>query len=127
MLVLGVLSALLHAQRTGEGQVIDAAICDGAAYNQTLLASIRAEGAVSETPGETFFGAASPWCNTYACADGRYVTVQALEPNFYAELVSLCGFEDDPDFARQYDSDAWPAAREKNGRPVRQPAPGSLV
>jgi alpha-methylacyl-CoA racemase len=113
MLVMGILSALLHVQRTGEGQVIDAAICDGAVYNQALLAGLRAEGAISETPGETFFGAASHWCNTYACADGRHVTVQALEPKFYRELVSLCGFAEDPDFARQYDTASWPAAREK--------------
>lgn len=113
MLVLGILSALLHAQRTGQGQVIDAAICDGAVYNQTLLASVREEGAISETPGETFFGAASHWCNTYACSDGRYITVQALEPNFYRELISLCGFSDDPDFRRQYDKKTWPAALQK--------------
>ena len=60
MLVLGILAALLHAQRTGEGQVIDAAICDGAIYNQTLIAGLRGEGAISETPSETFFGGASP-------------------------------------------------------------------
>lgn len=113
MLVLGILSALLHVQRGGEGQVIDAAICDGAIYNQALLASVREEGAISENPGETFFGAASPWCNTYPCADGRYVTVQALEPNFYRELITLCGFADDPDFTRQHDKNAWPAARAK--------------
>ena len=113
MLLIGVLSALLHAKATGEGQVIDAAICDGAAYNQTLLASVRAEGAISEEPGETFFRAGSHWCNTYACADGRYITVQALEPNFYRELIALCGFGDDPDFTRQHDPKTWPAARQK--------------
>ncbi|BFM09235.1 MAG: CoA transferase [Rhodospirillaceae bacterium] len=113
MLVLGILAALLHAQRTGEGQVIDAAICDGAIYNQTLIAGLRGEGAISETPSETFFGGASPWCNSYPCSDGRYITVQALEPNFYRELIALCGFEDDPDFARQHDKKTWPAAREK--------------
>ena len=98
---------------TGEGQVIDAAICDGAIYNQTLIAGLRGEGAISETPSETFFGGASPWCNSYPCSDGRYITVQALEPNFYRELIALCGFEDDPDFARQHDKKTWPAAREK--------------
>lgn len=113
MLVLGVLSALVHAQRTGEGQVIDAAICDGAVYNQTLLASVRSEGAISEAPGETFFRAGSHWCNTYICSDDRYITVQALEPDFYRELISICGFRDDADFAGQYDKACWPAARAK--------------
>lgn len=113
MLVLGILAARLHVERTGEGQVIDAAICDGAVYNQTLVASLRAEGAINEVPGDTFFSGASHWCNTYACSDGGYITVQALEPNFYSELISRCGFAEDPDFAHQHDKLTWPAALEK--------------
>ena len=91
-LVLGIMSALLHAQRTGEGQVIDAAICDGTAYMMTLFASIHAQGMAGDVRGEDFFTAGSHFCNTYICADDRYVTVEALEPNFYRELITLCGF-----------------------------------
>jgi alpha-methylacyl-CoA racemase len=112
-LALGMVSALLHAQRTGEGQVIDAAICDGTIYNLILLASLREQGAIGERRGEDFFTAGSHWCNTYVCADEQYITVQALEPNFYKQLITLCGFENDPDFTDQYSHDCWAAAREK--------------
>jgi len=112
-LALGITSALLHAHRTGEGQVIDAAICDGTIYNLALMASLREQGVISEERGHDFFSAGSHWCNTYSCADGRYVTVQALEPNFYRELITRCGFEDDPDFSQQHNRKLWPAARQK--------------
>lgn len=112
-LALGITSALLHAQRSGEGQVIDAAICDGTIYNMTLLASLREQGMISEERGQDFFSAGSHWCNTYICADGRYITVQALEPNFYRELITRCGFEQDPDFGQQHNPKLWPAARNK--------------
>lgn len=110
MLVMGILAALLHVEGGGNGQVIDAAICDGAIYNQTLLASVLAEGAISASPEESFLCASSHWSNSYMCADGRYITVQALEPDFYQILISLCGFADDPDFSRQHDTRTWPAA-----------------
>lgn len=112
-LALGITSALLHACTTGQGQVIDAAICDGTIYNMTLMASLCEQGVIKEERGSDFFSAASPWCNTYVCADGRSVTVQALEPNFYAELITLCGFADDPDFAQQHNANLWPAAKQK--------------
>lgn len=112
-LALGISAALLHAHKSGEGQVIDAAICDGTIYNLTLMASLREEGVINEERGRDFFSAGSHWCNTYACADGRYVTVQALEPNFYQELIQRCGFADDPDFAQQHKKSLWPAAKQK--------------
>ena len=112
-LVIGITSALLYAQNTGQGQVIDAAICDGTIYSMGLLTSIRAQGLLREEKGQDFFGAGSHWCNTYQCADGKYVSVQALEPNFYKELVTLCGFADDDDFAQQNNKKLWPQARAK--------------
>ncbi|BFM17553.1 CaiB/BaiF CoA-transferase family protein [Maricurvus nonylphenolicus] len=112
-LVLGIVSALYHVQRTGEGQVIDAAICDGTIYNLTLLAGLKAAGAIGEERGNDPFTGAAHWANTYSCADGRYITVQALEPKFYQQLVSLCGFDEDPDFAEQYNQQLWPLATEK--------------
>jgi len=112
-LALGMISALFHAQRTGEGQVVDAAICDGTAYMMTLFASLREQGIIGDVRGADFFTAGSHFCNTYLCADNRYVTVEALEPNFYKELVTICGFADDPDFAEQHKQANWPAAKEK--------------
>jgi crotonobetainyl-CoA:carnitine CoA-transferase CaiB-like acyl-CoA transferase len=115
-LALGMVSALLHAQRSGEGQVVDAAICDGAAYMMTLFASIREQGTIGDVRGEDFFTGGSHFCNTYLCADNRYVTVEALEPDFYRELITLCGFADDVDFAEQHKKASWPAAKEKMTR-----------
>jgi len=112
-LALGMVSALLNAQRSSEGQIVDAAICDGTAYMMTLFASIREHGTVGDVRGEDFFTGGSHFCNTYACADNRYVTVEALEPNFYRELITLCGFADDLDFAAQHRQANWPAAKEK--------------
>ena len=112
-LALGMVAAQLHAQRTGAGQIVDAAMCDGAAYMMTLFASLRELGMIGDVPGEDFFTGGSHFCNTYACADKRYVTVQALEPGFYRELISLCGFAGDPDFAEQHHQASWPAAKEK--------------
>ncbi|MFT3755743.1 MAG: CaiB/BaiF CoA-transferase family protein [Pseudoxanthomonas sp.] len=112
-LVLGLLSAQIHAAHTGQGQVVDAAICDGAIYNLALLASFHAQGALGNERGESFVTGGAHWAQTYACADGRYITVQAAEPDFYALLVKLCELEGDADFARQYDRRTWPQAREK--------------
>jgi alpha-methylacyl-CoA racemase len=112
-LVLGMISALLHAQRSGEGQVIDAAVCDGTAYMMTLFAGICEQGIIGDTRGNDFFTGGSHFCNSYICADNRYVTVEALEPDFYRELITKCGFADDPDFAKQHDQANWPAAKEK--------------
>ena len=112
-LALGMVSALFHAQRCGEGQIVDAAMCDGAAYMMTLFASLREQGTIGDVRGEDFFTGGSHFCNTYICADDRYVTVEALEPDFYRELITVCGFADDPDFAQQHNRANWPAAKEK--------------
>jgi crotonobetainyl-CoA:carnitine CoA-transferase CaiB-like acyl-CoA transferase len=112
-LALGLVCAQLHAQRTGEGQIVDAAICDGCIYNLTLLGSLRALGALAEERGGDQFTGSAPWARSYVCADGRYVALQAMEPDFYRELITLCGLADDPDFAKQHVQSRWPAAREK--------------
>lgn len=70
IMMIDIISALNHAQRTGEGQVIDSAICDGSICNLSVLAAISAQGVVDDsTRGNDFLSAASPWCNTYECAD----------------------------------------------------------
>ena len=112
-LVLGMVAALLHVQKTGEGQVIDAAVCDGTAYMMTLFASLYSQGIIGDERGGDFFTAGSHFCNTYLCSDGNYITVQALEPNFYRELIERCGFADDPDFQQQDNKDTWPVAKAK--------------
>jgi len=113
-MAFGLVCGLLHARTTGEGQVIDAAISDGATYMGVLLAFLRASGELADGPrGESYLTAGSHWLNTYECADGNYITIGPLEPQFYAELIERCGFVDDPDFADQLDPARWPAAKSK--------------
>jgi len=112
-LALGLLAALLEVNVSGKGQVIDAAICDGSVYMMSLFATMRAQGVVSEQRGDDFLTGGAPWSQSYLCSDNRYITVQALEPNFYQELITLLGVSDDADFAKQHSKSHWHAAKLK--------------
>lgn len=106
-LVAGILAGLLNAQRTGQGTVVDAAIYDGSAHMMNLLMSMRQTGNLSETRGQSLLDGPH-WSRTYKCADGRFVTVQCLEPKFYAEFLQKLGLSDDPYFQKQYVPALWP-------------------
>ena len=113
MLLFGLLGAVFHAARTGEGQVVDCAITDGSAYLSSLLWTMRNMGVLGGGLGSSWADSAAPWSDTYRCADGGFVTVCALEPRFYAVLIDRLGLADDPLFAHQWDRTAWPAAKER--------------
>jgi len=113
MLLFGLLSALVHAQRTGEGQVIDAAMTDGSAYLASLLRMMHNTGQLSDEPATGWADFGSPWHDTYTCSDGKHITICPLEPNFYVECMKLLGLEGDPVFANQWDTTQWPAGKEK--------------
>jgi crotonobetainyl-CoA:carnitine CoA-transferase CaiB-like acyl-CoA transferase len=113
VLAVGLLSALQHARACGEGQVVDAAITDGTAWMTGLLRSFHAGGAWQTARGQNLLDGAAPWYNVYACADGRHVTVGALEPNFYRELLERLGLDGDPGFVDQYDRARWPEQRDQ--------------
>jgi crotonobetainyl-CoA:carnitine CoA-transferase CaiB-like acyl-CoA transferase len=106
-LVAGMLAGLLAARDTGRGAMVDAAICDGSAHMMNLLMSLGQSGQLSMARGQSLLDGPH-WSRTYACADGGFVTVQCLEPKFYAQFLGLMGLSDDPDFARQYDKTLWP-------------------
>ncbi|CAD0184187.1 Succinyl-CoA:(R)-benzylsuccinate CoA-transferase subunit BbsE [Ruegeria sp. THAF57] len=106
-LVAGVLAGLINAQRTGQGTVVDAAIYDGSAHMMNLLMSMRQTGNLSETRGHSLLDGPH-WSRTYSCADGGFITVQCLEPKFYAEFLNKLGLSQDPDFNNQYDPKLWP-------------------
>jgi len=113
-LALGLVCALLNSRATGVGQVVDAAISDGTAYQSLLLAFLRASGSLSDGPrGESFLTAGAPWYNSYETSDNHYISVGALEPDFYRQLIEACGFKSDPDFANQWDKNRWPAGKAK--------------
>ena len=113
VLLLGIQSALLHAQRTGLGQVVDAAITDGSAYISSLLWMMRNTGQISEDLGSGWSDFGSPWHDTYQCSDGKFITVCSLEPQFYAQLIQLLGLEGDPTFKSQWDKRLWQEGKEK--------------
>ncbi|MES2862311.1 MAG: CaiB/BaiF CoA-transferase family protein [Pseudomonadota bacterium] len=107
LLVVGVLAAVIDAKSTGKGRVVDAAMTDGAAMLSSLFFALSASGLWSEMRGANLLDGGAPFYRCYACADGRFVAVGALEPRFYAALLQ--GLEIDSDTAPQYPPTAWPA------------------
>ncbi|GGW95845.1 CaiB/BaiF CoA transferase family protein [Streptomyces lomondensis] len=93
-LVVGVLAALHHARATGTGQVVDAAIVDGAAHLAAMIHGMLAAGGWQDRRGANLLDGGCPYYGTYETADGRYMAVGALEPQFYAEFLALLGIED---------------------------------
>jgi alpha-methylacyl-CoA racemase len=108
--VLGVLAALLERHTSGRGQVIDAAIVNGAPLLGHVMWGMRGDGRWSEERGTNIFDGSAPFYCTYECAEGGYVAVGALEPEFFAELLRL--LELDPaTLGEQRDRSRWPALR----------------
>ena len=111
-LVTGILAALLERGTSGRGQVVDAAMVDGVTSLLTMTYAFRAAGAWSDERGENLLDGGAPFYDTYACADGRYVAVGALEPQFWQLVVQTLGLEDLPE---QYDRAGWPVLRARLG------------
>ncbi|UCE32274.1 MAG: CoA transferase [Burkholderiales bacterium] len=111
-LALGLLAGVLRARANGQGAVIDAAMVDGTANLMNLLLSLQAIGQMQTERGRSLLDGPH-WCGSYRCADGLWISVQSLEPRFYAILLEKLGLQDDPEFARQYDVQAWPRLRER--------------
>jgi alpha-methylacyl-CoA racemase len=106
----GVLSALWERERTGQGQVVDAAMVDGAGVLAQMVWALRGLGSWSDDRGTNLLDGGAPFYDTYVCADGRYVAVGSLEPQFYAVL--LAGLELDPaSLPPQLDRAGWPVLR----------------
>ncbi|WP_339932319.1 CaiB/BaiF CoA-transferase family protein [uncultured Brevundimonas sp.] len=107
LVVVGVLAALLEAKATGRGRVVDAAMTDGSALLMSLFYALQARGLWSDTRGANLLDGGAPFYRCYTCADGRFVAVGALEPQFYAALIAGLGLTADE--APQYDMAGWPA------------------
>jgi alpha-methylacyl-CoA racemase len=112
LLVTGVLAALLEASRSGRGQVVDAAMVDGSALLMAFFHGFHGQGLWTDRAGENLLDSGAPFYDVYATADGGYVAVGALEPQFYAELIRGLGL-DGPDLPAQYDMEGWPVLRER--------------
>lgn len=109
MLAFGVVAALLAARASGQGQVVDAAMVDGAASQTAMLLGMRAAGIWSDQRESNLLDGGAPFYRTYETADGGYVAVAAIEPPFYAELLDA--LELDPDDWPQHDLAHWPGQR----------------
>jgi alpha-methylacyl-CoA racemase len=112
-LVSGVLAALLEARTSGRGQVVDAAIVDGAAHLSTMIVGMRAAGLWSDERGTNLLDSGAPYYDVYETSDGRYMALAALEQKFYDEFVERFGVDDLPD---RNDLTQWPALRERIAR-----------
>lgn len=117
-LAFGLMAALWEAQRSGRGQVVDAAMVDGVGLLSSLLHSMRKAALWRDEPARNFFLHASPFYDCFECADGRFVSLGALEPQFYAELLQRLDLTDvDP--ASQHDTRLWPALRARVAERIR--------
>jgi alpha-methylacyl-CoA racemase len=112
-LAVGVLAALRDAERTGRGQVVDAAIVDGTAHLSTMMHAMRAIGLWQDRRGANLLDGGAPFYAVYETADARHMAVGALEPQFFAELVRRLGLDGDPELPAQHDRDRWPELRHR--------------
>ncbi len=113
VLAFGIVCALIEAGRSGQGQVVDAAMTDGSALLMAMTYSLKGNGLWSGGRGENLLDGGAPFYRTYRCADGKWVALGPLEPQFYALFREKCGLVDDPDFADQADRSRWPAMRRR--------------
>jgi alpha-methylacyl-CoA racemase len=110
-LAFGLMAALFERQTSGRGQVVDAAMVDGAASLMSIFYGLQAGGLWGEPRGANLLDGGAPFYATYQTADGRYVSLAPLEPKFFAELARRIGLEE-RFVLRQYDRKLWPAMRE---------------
>jgi alpha-methylacyl-CoA racemase len=107
LLGFGLVCALLEAKTSGKGQVVDAAMTDGAALLSTMMYGMHAQNMWSNQRGENLLDGGAHFYDTYTCADGKHIAIGAIEPQFYALLVKLLGITDVA-FAAQMKPSAWP-------------------
>jgi alpha-methylacyl-CoA racemase len=114
LLAFGVVCALLEAQRSGQGQVVDAAMVDGSAVLMSMFWSFNSIGLFDEDHrGTNLLDTGAHFYDVYQCRDGEYISIGSIEPQFYAELLRLTGLDDDPEFAKQMDKSSWPHLKER--------------
>lgn len=110
LLAFGILAAVLEARTSGQGQVVDAAMLDGAALLTTVFAGMRAQGMWSDVRGANMLDGGSHFYGVYTCADGKFLALGAIEPVFYATLVEIVGLGD-TEHGGHLDPAQWPRLR----------------
>lgn len=119
LLALGVISALYERDRSGQGQVIDAAMVDGSALFTAFMHGMHDLGLWNQPRGENALDGGAPFYDTYECADGRYVAVGCVEPPFYAQMLAILGI-DDADLPNQIDATGWAQLKEVLGAKFKE-------
>ena len=110
LLAFGIACGLIEAQRSGKGQVVDAAMVDGASTLAAMFAGMQAAGRWSETRGDNLLDSGAPWYDTYETKDDKYVAIGSIEPKFYAELLERMGLAGET-LPKQLDRAGWPVLR----------------
>ena len=118
-LAFGLVCAILEAQKSGRGQVVDAAMIDGVTAMSGLMHQMRSNGSWVDQAERNFFSNSSPFYEVFECSDGHFITLGAIEPQFYAQLLKLLKL-DDVDPALQYEARQWPALKQRMADTLRQ-------
>lgn len=111
LLAFGMVAALLEAARSGEGQVVDAAMVDGAASLMTMIHAFHRHGLWNDERGANMLDTGAPFYEVYETSDGQWMAVGGIEAQFYAELIRGLGLEGDTSFPSQMSRDQWPAMK----------------
>lgn len=112
LLAFGIVCALREAKESGQGQIVDGAICDGVSLLATAYHGWRANGKWADRRHSNMLDGGAHFYACYECEDGKFISVGAIEPQFYEQFLTLCGI-DDPEFSQQWDRRKWPALRQR--------------
>jgi alpha-methylacyl-CoA racemase len=118
-LAFGLLAGVIHARATGQGQVIDCAMTDGAASLMAMFYGMTASGVWADTRRSNLLDGAAQFYDTYECSDGRWISLGSIEPQFYALLLEKAGLAADPAFQAQMDRGAWPDLKARLAAVIR--------
>ena len=118
LLAMGVCAALVERSVSGKGQVVDAASVDGASLLMTVVHSFRADGSWSDERGTNLFDSGAPFYDVYQAGDGTFVSVGAIEPKFYDELVDALGLDREQMYP-QHDRAQWPARKQRIAQVIK--------
>ena len=120
-LAFGVVCALLETQKSGKGQVIDAAMIDGSATLMSMFWAMKSIGMFNENaPGTNLLDTGAHFYDVFQCQDDKYISIGSIEPQFYALLLEKTGLTNDPAFAKQMDPSQWPMLKTKLQEVIKQ-------
>ncbi len=127
-LAFGVVCGILEASRSGAGQVVDAAMVDGAAVLMSMFWAFRSTPLFDEhAPGTNLLDTGAHFYDVYECSDGVFISVGSIEPQFYAELLRLTGLTGDEQFEVQNDKSQWPILKERIAELFKTRTPRRMV